>query len=314
MNPNMNQMPQPEVLNSNSQIPIQNPPEIRSQNQVYEIVQSNLNKSRCEKLSEKLTGSSNIPLMVFIILMFSSLCFIVTLIFAPYPYFGCYLFAYLADFLFAIYVWSPMAIKIEKNTSTVRYGLLYLINNASLSIISLKFPISIQNIWSFILFETLLISLSNQEKKMKFFCCKINGKVIFYSAIVYHIVFNMIFFWNIILTIAYTFVYKKYLINKIAISNEKVEKIENFCLISSIKDKIQTFITLKEALENEVPQKQSLDSNNQFNNSSIAPINIYPNYYSGVAPTGQQMIPVQSSQHAEGIPRVESNENQQEQK
>ena len=38
-----------------------------------------------------------------------------------------FLFASIFQFLFALFVWCRMAMKIEKNTSTVKYGYLYLL-------------------------------------------------------------------------------------------------------------------------------------------------------------------------------------------
>ena len=201
-----------------------------------------------------------------------------------------------------------MAIKIERNTTTVRYGCLYLINNSLLSIISLSFPLGFQTIWTFVLFETLLIALSNKDKKMKFFCCKISGKAMIICSIVYSFIFNMIMFYQLIVTIIYTYVYQKWLINKFAISNEKVEKIENWCCISWLKNKMSTFTTLKDVLE-KGQQNQPLVQNNNIsnsNNSSFIPVNMYPNYYSGIAP-GMQQMPIQPQ--AQPISSVESNAN-----
>ena len=308
MNPDMNQAPQPEMQYNNSQIPIQNPQEYPTQNQIYQVIQSNSTKTPCEKFSKALTGSSNIPLMVFIILMISFLYFSVSLIVSSIFKLGFLALTYFADFLFAIFVWSSMAVKIEKNTSTVKYGCLFLINSSIISVFSLTFPLLFHNIWSFILFETLLIALSNKEKNMKFFCWKLSGNTVFYYSIIYNFVFNFYFFWNIIVTIAYTYIYKKYLINKFGISNQKVEKMENFCLIQWIKDRVQTFVPLKDVLEKEPPAQQPLVSNIQnSNNSSFIPMNLYPNYYSGIIPGMQQMMPMPPMGQAQGIRNVESN-------
>jgi hypothetical protein len=306
-NINMQQIPQPQMIVQNPQMEMGNPQQI-PQSQLYQIVQSDSTKNRCEKFSNWLTGSYNIPLVVFLIFMGSSLFFINTLFMGRYiPMYIC--FSSLANFLFALFVWGPMAIKIEKNTSTVRYGCLYIINNTILSICTLSFPLSIHKIWSFVLFETLLIALSNKDKKMKFFCCKIGGNAVIISSIIYSLLFNMHCFFSLIFTVGYTFAYKKYLINKFGISNEKVERIENGCLINCLKNKLTTFITLKDVLEKE-KEKQPLVQNNNIpniNNSSFIPMNMYPNYYSGVAP--QQMQPMQQIPHAEGIKTFDSNGN-----
>ena len=310
MQPSMQQIPQQQMMNQNPQIQMGIPQQFpQNQNQqLYQIVQSDSTPNRCEKFSKCLTGTYNVPLVVFLILMGSSGFLIFCIIMQSVVPIGWLIYPSIGNFLFALYVWSPMAIKIEKNTTTVRYGCLYLINNCVLTIFSLSFPLGFQNIWTFVLFETLLIALSNKDKKMKFFCCKISGKSMIICSIVYSLCFNLIFIYQVIVTIIYTFVYQKWLINKFAISNEKVEKIENWCSVSWLKNKISTFTTLKDVLE-KGQQNQPLVQNNNVsnsNNSSFIPINMYPNYYSGIAP-GMQQMPIQPQ--AQPITSVESNAN-----
>ena len=310
MRPNIQQISQQQMMNQNPQIQMGIPQQIpQNQNQqLYQIVQTDSSPNRCEKFSKWLTGTYNVPLVVFLVLMGSSGFLIFCLVLQNILPTGVLTFSAFGNFLFALYVWSPMAIKIERNTTTVRYGCLYLINNSLLSIISLSFPLGFQTIWTFVLFETLLIALSNKDKKMKFFCCKISGKAMIICSIVYSFIFNMIMFYQLIVTIIYTYVYQKWLINKFAISNEKVEKIENWCCISWLKNKMSTFTTLKDVLE-KGQQNQPLVQNNNIsnsNNSSFIPVNMYPNYYSGIAP-GMQQMPIQPQ--AQPISSVESNAN-----
>ena len=81
-----------------------------------------------------------------------------------------------------------------------------------------------------------------------------------------------------------------------------MEKIENWCFITWLKNKMSTFITLKEVLEKE-NQNPSQSNIQNSNNSSFIPMNMYPNYYSGL----QQ--PMQPMGQAEEIKNIESNEN-----
>ena len=307
---NMQQIPQPQMMVQNPQLQMGNPQQI-PQSQLYQVVQTDSTKTRCEKFSHMIIGSYNIPLMVFLVLMGSSLHFIKSLLFGEnYPS-GSLCFSSFGNLLFALFVWGPMAIKIEKKTSTVRYGTLYALNNSILSIVTLSFPLCVKTIWKFVLFESLLIAFSNRDKKMKFFCCKLGGNAVIISTIVYHFVFNMTSFLSLLITVGYTFLYKRSLINKLGFSNEKVERVENWCLINWLKNKLTTFITLKDVLEKE-KQKQPLvqnDSVQNVNNSSFIPMNMYPNYYSGVAPGMQQMQPMPQMSQAEGIRTVDSNDN-----
>lgn len=301
----MQQLPNHQVMVQNPQNQLGLPQQYPQNQQLYQVVQTNSNLTRCETFSKWISSSSNIPFTVFVILMCSSLVFIITLIIGNSVLTGCFSVSALADFLFALFVWGPMAIKIENNTSTVRYGGLYVINSSILAICTFGFPIlSIHKIWNFVLFETLLIALSNRDKKMKFFCCKVEGKTLIILTIVYHLIFNGVFIFSLLITIGYTFIYRRYLINKFAISNEKVERMENWCIINWFKNKLTTFITLKEVLD-KGNQNQSSQQNNiqNSNNSSFVPNNMYPNYYSGL----QQ--PMQPMAQAEEIKNVESNAN-----
>ena len=301
----MQQLPNHQMMVQNPQNQLGLPQQYPQNQQLYQVVQTNSNLTRCERFSKWISSSSNIPFTVFVILMCSSLVFIITLIIGNSVLTGCLSVSALADFLFALFVWGPMAIKIENNTSTVRYGGLYVINSSILAICTLGFPIlSIHKIWNFVLFETLLIALSNRDKKMKFFCCKVEGKTLIILTIVYHLIFNGVFIFSFLITIGYTFIYRRYLINKFAISNEKVERMENWCIINWFKNKLTTFITLKEVLD-KGNQNQSSQQNNiqNSNNSSFVPNNMYPNYYSGL----QQ--PMQPMAQAEEIKNVESNDN-----
>ena len=307
----MQQIPQPQISQQNIQNQMSYPQEIPPQGQLYQIIQQNSSPNRCEKLSSCISGTRNIPFVVFLILMGSSANFILCL-FSPFT--KAYSFiSSLANFLFTLFVWNKMAIKIEKKTSTVRYGYLYLLNNFILSVSTLSFPLSLNKIWCFVLFETLLIALTNKDKKIKFFYRSVNGKILIVLTIVYHLIFNSLF--PLILTIVYTFIYYKFLIKKFSISNEKVERIENWCLVGLIKNKVKTFVTIKEVLDkSQQPLVQNSNVSNVSNpdGSSFIPMNMYPMYYSNVQamqPPIQAVPSVQPIAQAQGIGEIQPNSN-----
>jgi hypothetical protein len=289
MQPQIQQIPQPQIIVQNSQIPMNN---VYPQNQVQQLVQVQ-DPNFCEKCSEFLTGSTNIPVGVFTLLMLSLLYHICCSLF----YYGFlssyYMMQSFFDFIFALFIWSRMAIKIERSTSTVKYFHLCIINLLIICLCTLTFPLG--RIWNFILFETILISLKNKNKSIKFFCCKITGKNLIIFTILYHVLFNILNILSITFTIGYAFIYNKWLIQKLNISNEKVQRIELNCLINFFKNKLKTFVSIQDVL------KQEINNNNQHmvqgvnnnisnnvisvNNSNVSfvPNNTYPNYYSGIA-------------------------------
>ena len=302
--------PQPQMIPQNAQIPNANQP---NQNQMYQVIQTE-SPNCCEKFSKCVTGNTNIPLMVFLILMSSLNAIVIWSLIHFQIYFGSiFLFASIFQFLFALFVWCRMAMKIEKNTSTVKYGYLYLINLLILSLCTLTYPIV--RIWNFILFETILIALNNKDKKMKFFCCRIPGKAVIICSIIYHIIINPFEIISIIITVAYAFIYNKWLSQKLNISNEKVQRIENSCLIKKIKEKIATFISLEDTQSKDKKQQPLVNYQQDINNSvnmSFIPANMYPNYYSGIIPNPNQpqiqQQPIAPAQGALNPPVVNINQ------
>ena len=279
--------PQQQMMPQNNQIPNANQP---AQNQMYQVIQTE-SQNTFEKCSKCITGSANVPFMVFIIIMssFAVIAFFFLCYFHPImPYFFT---GAIFDFLFALFVWCRMAIKIEKNTSTVKYGYLYFLNLFILSICTLNFPLFA--VWSFILFETILIALNNRDKKMKFFCCRITGKKIIIFSILYYFLFNWFSIIRLIIIVAYSFIYNKYLSKILNISNANVQKLENTRFIKYFKGKFLNFISIDE-IQNKDKKEQPLVNPQQqdISNSvmSFDPSNIYPNYYSGnFAAPGQQI-------------------------
>lgn len=242
-----------------------------------------------EKFGICLKGIKSVPFAVFLILVGIGFNLIMSFILANYLPFGggMFLWSSFGLLFFAFFVWLPTAKKIENSSSTVRYGLLYLINNSLLNLITLSFPLMPTSLWKFVLFETLLISISNKNKTMKFFAWKVTGKTMINLVIFYNIVFNFHFFFSLIITIIYAFLYKKYIMKKLIFSNEKIERIESFFCINYLKTNISTFISLSQSLakrNNHLNQNNAQQiGNGQMNqsiNSSYAPLYSDPTYYS----------------------------------
>ena len=280
-----NQIPQVQIPPQNIQIPMANQP---IQPQLYQVIQTE-SPNYCEKFSKFFTGSTNIPLMVFTILMTSFLNMALFCMALGGFLQNYFISASIFDFIFALFVWSRIAIKIEKNTSTVKYGYLFIINLLVISLFTLTFPLA--RIWNFVLFETILIALNNRQKKIKFFCCRVSGTLIIIFSLIYHAIFNWLNILSIIITFFYALVYNKWFSQKFNISNERVERYENMCCINLIKNKFKTFITLGETLSQEKKQQPLVQDINNSVNMSFIPANMYPNYYSGIVPNPQQQIP-----------------------
>ena len=313
--------PQQQMMPQSIHTPDPNQP---SQNQMPQLIQAESQNS-FGKCSKSITGSENVPFMVLVILMSflasTVICFLIRFVDIMFYFFIAALF----DFLFALFVWCRLAIKIEKNISTVKYGFLYFINLFILSICTLPFPFhywnplyytiyeifygrkilgywdkrilikctKIQLFWNFILFETILIALNNREKKMKFFCCRITGKKVIIFSILYHFLFNWFSIIHLIIIVAYSFIYNKYLSQILNISNANVQKLENTRFMKYFKDKFLNFISIDE-IQNKDKKEQPLVNPQQqdISNSAMSfdPSNIYPNYYSGIIAVPEQQI------------------------
>ena len=313
--------PQQQMMPQSIQTPDPSQP---SQNQMPQLIQAESQNS-FGKCSKCITGSENVPFMVLVILMSflasTVICFLIHFKDIMFYFFIAALF----DFLFALFVWCRLAIKIEKNISTVKYGFLYFINLFILSICTLPFPFhywdpiyytiyeifcgrlglgcldkrvligctEIHLFWSFILFETILIALNNRDKKMKFFCCRITGKKIIIFSILYYFLFNWFSIIRLIIIVAYSFIYNKYLSKILNISNANVQKLENTRFIKYFKDNFLNFISIDE-IQNKDKKEQPLVNPQQqdISNSTMSfdPSNIYPNYYSGIIAVPEQQI------------------------
>ena len=240
-------------------------------------------QSFCQKIYTTLSELKDIPFSVTIILVLNVIYLFGSLIFHSFGYFPIYdilrSIGNIANFLFVIFAWAPMARKIENCSSSARYFSLFLINSTILNVINLSLPLCISKLWCFVLFETILISFSNEEKKVKFFGFKVTGKKFVSIAITYAFIFNLDQFISVIFTTLYAYIYQKKLITKFSISNERVLKIENYCCCSCFKNNFSNFVSLNQCMN----RKQNSTIISNPNNSSFVAANIYPNYYSGVA-------------------------------
>ena len=79
---------------------------------------------------------------------------------------------------------------------------------------------------------------------------------------------------------------------KINISNEKIQKYENCCLMGFLKYRLKTFITLEDVLAKEQNRQENNNINNNINGSFV-PNNMYPNYYSGIIQSNPNQAPIQ---------------------
>ena len=140
---------------------------------------------------------------------------------------------------------------------------------------------------------------------MKFFCFRIPGKYVIICSILYHLIISPFDIYSLIITVAYAFIYNKWLSQKLNISNEKVQRLENSCLIKTFKEKIATFISLEDTQKKDKKQQPLVNHQQDINNSvnmSFIPANMYPNYYSGIiAAQGQQQIQLQQFAPSQGI-------------
>ena len=283
--------PQAQVLPQNQNV-LNNGNNFVPNNILPQIIQTE-NPNRCEKMSKFFTGNTNIPIVVFIILM-SSFFYHICCVLFNYGFLSTYLIiSSLLDFLFALFIWSKMAMKLEENSSTVKYAYLYFINLIILSFAT--FTVPLKRVWNFVLFETLLIAINNKYTKMKILCFKMSGNNLIILTIVYHIICNPFHFFSILITIGYAYIYKKFLVDKINISNEKIKYYENIVIVNCLKSKFKTFITLEDVLikESNRQRNQNINNNINNNNSNIIQNNMYPNYYSQIQQNNQNQIPNQ---------------------
>lgn len=236
----------------------------------------------------------NIPLGVFIIILWNLfICFFIAIV-------GVYSFAYITTMAlfnasFCLLVWAPIAKKVETSASTARYLSLYILNSTILTV----FGLGLCCPWQFNMFETLLITYVNMNKKMKFCCCKVGGKTMVFLVIFTNLWFNSINFWAFGFTIFYSYIYYKFLMKVFIIKNTQVEYMESTCCFRCLKNNFATFISLadvKNKKQNEGITQSVVTANP---NASFVPSPVY---------LSQIPLPPNSVVQMQNIP---SNNNQQ---
>lgn len=272
-------------MNQNDHVPLQQELQDMSQNSPnvqcstnLEISQDEQNTSIFKKFSRKIVSikeKSTLSVCSILVLQYISFFINNKISFSDNSYLSgeFYNSNYLSTFgniLFSLFVWAPMAVKIEKSTSTIRYLILYVINLALLTFANSLIGYHESKIWCFVLFETILISSLNTQKNMRFFFSKTTGNRVIFLSTVYFSIINCLSIFNVVITVLYSIIYRKFLMKKLIISDEKVTRIENFCLFSFIKNHTKLFISLEQA-----------NNKSQINQSSFIPNNMYPNNFSG---------------------------------
>ena len=177
---------------------------------------------------------------------------------------------------FSFFIWYPNAIEIERSSGTIRYTLNFLINFLILLTLRLILsPYSFNKIdypIYFMLFESCLIYLVNQDKVKKISCLSVKHK---YFPILLTIYFCFIF-RNILLIIIpplYAFVYYKWLSKTLTVKKQLVLKYEKTQKIQWIKMILgENFIineeqvVIKESNHNFITNKKQINMVNVSSN------------------------------------------------
>ena len=247
------------------------------------------------------TSFTNLPpvvTLIFSLNIFEGLFWLVVSNYVDHPFIDTVLLTCICNIVMAFWVWKPIAEKIERSSSSVRYLLTFLINYLILSVINMEFI----GVYKFCLFETLLIARVNTNKTMSFCCCKMRGNSLLVMTVICFFLANCWRFWTVLLTFAYVFVYQKWLIQKLVISDETVLKTEKNCLMKFFSENFASFVTLEEVKEEQERKKQEVNqvTQGQMNmqiNMSSASINghLYPSHVS-LAGQGINMIGAQGNQ------------------
>lgn len=165
------------------------------------------------------------------------------------------------NIIFLLLFWFKDAVKLEKETGTIKYMLTFLLNNICIQIMYclLLFFLSLiignsalltlkvtsngvvnQGLWPIVMCDLTLLCLSNPEEQVKFFIfpCLIKAK---YYPLVLFLIFTIMNGFNIdfetLCGIGFGFLYHFYLKNILYISNNFSLKVENSCLFKWMKNR-----------------------------------------------------------------------------
>lgn len=246
------------------------------QDKPFQIIQDR----KCPSLKKSIEILKQSPFTVFsIILLFTIMLLILTVlailrIFFRFHYikFHCSI-QLIFHSLFVYYVWFPLAREIEKTSGSTRYLIIFLFNFGIIQLGSMliffwqyKYT---QCLCFFIEFETILVTLVNKDKKLDFFYWRISNKFSPFLIVLYYLFVTRFFHPYPIIIGLYALFYEKFLMNHLAISNEKIMSIENCCCIKMIVNKFKSYVkieeTITECATNQEPPQPSMIVNNISN-------------------------------------------------
>jgi len=271
------------MLNNQQQIPqIQIP-----QKEIEQIPYQEPEKSKYEKLKEFI---STCPFTISIILSIN----VIIIFFSLFCY-GPW-FAFLIRNFIIFFAWAPLGKKIENSVGSGRYICLSLLNmNIVFLIYIFIFPVFrfyfSEIFYNFAYFEMLLVSLSNKDKHILFFNKKIPCKFIIYllPIISVFIIYHHIYF---ILTYIYGWIYYKYLTERVNFTDEKIKKLESFCIFQLFV-KSKRYVKLPE-VNDLIDASIQINMNGFNNNVEVHPqqvvINNNPNQINNITNNTNEFV------------------------
>jgi len=178
------------------------------------------------------------------------------------------------NILFGFIAWIPDAIKLENNTSTMKYMCTFFINNSIiqilyiilcliLSLISNSFLLMQSNgLWPLILGEITILCLTNPENQLMFMFlpCLIPAKIYPWALFAFFTVLNMNLHIDILAGILYGYLFHYYLKSKIQLSDEFIIRMENAPLLNKLGN-FERFVSLSKI-------NLGIEGNALFNNQS----------------------------------------------
>ena len=169
------------------------------------------------------------------------------------------------------FAWAPIGKKIENSIGSGRYICLSLFNSLIVLLLySFMLPIFrfSEIIYNFAYFEMLLVALSNRDKHILVLNKKIPCKFIIYFLPILScfIIYHHIYF---IMTYIYGWIYHKYLNERLNISDEKIKKLESFCIFKLCM-KSRRYVKLPE-VNDLIDASIQINMNGFNNNGQIQP-------------------------------------------
>ena len=192
--------------------------------EIEQITSQESEKSNYEKIKEFMATCPfgvNILLSINELILFCNLFFI-----------GNGWIQLLLRIFITFFAWAPIGKKIENSVGSGRYICLSLFNSLIVLLLySFMLPIFrfSEIFYNFAYFEMLLVALSNRDKHILVLNKKIPCKFIIYFLPILScfIIYHHIYF---IMTYIYGWIYHKYLNERLNISDEKIKKLESFCI------------------------------------------------------------------------------------